>query len=83
MLEPRMAKFQWGQRVVAGVDLVNDGSYPDREADALLVAQGSMGEIVQIGQHVDTDTPIYLVEFGIDSQDSCVVGCMEEEINPA
>ena len=42
-----------------------------------------MGEIVQIGQHVDTDTPIYLVEFGIDSQDSCVVGCMEEEINPA
>jgi nitrogen fixation protein NifZ len=78
-----MAKFQWGQRVVAGVDLVNDGSYPDREADALLVAQGSMGEIVQIGQHVDTDTPIYLVEFGTDSQDSCVVGCMEEEILPA
>ena len=83
MLEPRMAKFQWGQRVAAGVDLVNDGSYPDREADALLVAQGSMGEIVQIGQHVDTDTPIYLVEFGTDSQSSCVVGCMEEEILPA
>ncbi len=83
MLEPRMAKFQWGQRVVAGVDLVNDGSYPDREADALLVAQGSMGEIVQIGQHVETNTPIYLVEFGTGSQDSCVVGCMEEEIIPA
>lgn len=83
MLEPRMAKFQWGQRVAAGVDLVNDGSYPDREADALLVAQGSMGEIVQIGQHVDTDTPIYLVEFSTDSQNSCVVGCMEEEILPA
>jgi nitrogen fixation protein NifZ len=83
MIEPRTAKYQWGQRVVAGIDLVNDGSYPEREANALLVAQGSVGEVVQIGHHVDSDAPVYLVEFGAESKDSCVVGCMEEEIFPA
>ena len=82
MLEPRVAKFQWGQRVVAGIDLINDGSYPEREENALLVAQGSVGEVVQIGHHVDSDIPIYLVEFGADAQSGCVVGCMEEEILP-
>lgn len=83
MIEPRVAKFQWGQRVVAGIDLVNDGSYPEREENALLVAQGSVGEVVQIGHHADFDIPIYLVEFGAAAQNGCVVGCMEEEILPA
>lgn len=82
MQESRVAKFQWGQRVVAGIDLINDGSYPEREENALLVAQGSMGEVVQIGHHVDSDMPIYLVEFGTDAKNGCVVGCMEEEILP-
>lgn len=80
MIEPRVAKFQWGQRVVAGIDLVNDGSYPEREENALLVAQGSMGEVVQIGHHADSNTPVYLVEFATGEQSGCVVGCMEEEI---
>lgn len=83
MIEPRVAKFQWGQRVVAGMDLVNDGSYPECAENALLVAQGSVGEVVQIGHHVDSDTPVYLVEFGTDSRSGCVVGCLEEEISPA
>ncbi|BBO99663.1 nitrogen fixation protein NifZ [Sulfuriferula nivalis] len=82
MIEPRVAKFQWGQRVVAGIDLINDGSYPECEENALLVAQGSIGEVVQIGHHVDTDTPVYLVEFGTDAKSGYVVGCMEEEISP-
>lgn len=76
MTDPRTPKYEWGQRVVATADLRNDGSYPDREAEALLVARGTAGEVVQVGMHVDTDTPVYLVEF----PGGCVVGCLEQEI---
>lgn len=76
MFEPRQPKYQWGQRVCTLADLVNDGSYPDKPAECLLVAEGSWGEIVQVGSHTDSNTPIYLVEFA----DHLVVGCFEEEI---
>jgi nitrogen fixation protein NifZ len=72
-------KFDWGMRVRATTDLVNDGSYPDRAEDELLVSTGSLGEIVNIGAHVETETTIYLVEFS----PQLVVGCLEEEIEPA
>lgn len=78
MSEPQVPRFQWGQRVRAALDLYNDGSYPEREADALLVRTGEAGEIVQIGTHVDSTIPIYLVEFSANH----VVGCFEEEIAP-
>jgi len=78
MIEPRTPKFQWGQRVATLTDLHNDGSFPDAELDALLAAVGDQGEIVQVGMHTDSNTPVYLVEFG----DRRVVGCMEEEIAP-
>lgn len=76
MDEIRLPKFQWGQPVLAIVDLVNDGSYPDCAIDELLAPQGTHGEVVQVGNHVDTQTPIYLVEF----PNGRVVGCLEEEI---
>ncbi|TWB53048.1 nitrogen fixation protein NifZ [Nitrospirillum viridazoti] len=79
MIEPRQPLYQWGQRMRAVIDLINDGSYPDMPADALLAASGTMGEIVQVGTHVDSGTPIYLVEFA----DRRVIGCLEEEIVPA
>jgi nitrogen fixation protein NifZ len=79
MSEQGEAKFEWGQRVRAVADLFNDGSFPEHPADALLVKAGDAGEIVQIGAHVETDTPIYLVEFG----DRKVVGCLAEEIELA
>ena len=79
MIEPRMPKYQWGQRVLAGTDLYNDGSFPEKEPDVLLVGTGSPGEIVQVGSHEESNTPIYLVEF----QPGLVVGCLEEEIVPA
>ena len=75
-MEPRIPKYDWGQRVAATVDLMNDGSYPDAPLDALLVASGDIGEIVQVGMHTDTNTPVYMVEF--DGRK--VVGCLEEEI---
>jgi nitrogen fixation protein NifZ len=76
MIEPRMPKYGWGQRVRAGVDLFNDGSYPDAAEGALLVCSGDPGEIVNVGTHVKSSTPIYLVEF----PENRVVGCLEEEL---
>lgn len=72
------AKYDWGQRVRATSDLFNDGSFPDQPADALLVRAGDAGEIIQIGAHVETETPIYLVEFS----EHRIVGCLEDEIAP-
>lgn len=77
-IEPRAALYSWGQRVIALDDLVNDGSYPERPADALLAARGTVGEIVNVGHAVDANEPVYLVQF-----DGCVIGCLEEEIVPA
>lgn len=79
MLDIREPKYQWGQPVVAAIDLVNDGSYPEMASEALLVASGTRGEIVQTGMHQDSNTPVYMVEF----PDGKVVGCLEEEIEPA
>jgi nitrogen fixation protein NifZ len=78
MIEPREPKYQWGQPVVAAVDLYNDGSLPDApQEDILLVVAGGPGEIVQIGHHDEANVPIYLVDFGV-----VVLGCLEEEIAP-
>ncbi|MGE5321119.1 MAG: nitrogen fixation protein NifZ [Hyphomicrobiaceae bacterium] len=79
MIEPREAKYQWGQRMVATADLFNDGTYPDREPEALLVTTGTPGEIVNVGYHEELNLPVYLVEFEAGG----VVGCLEEEITPA
>lgn len=76
MIDPRDPKYRWGQAVHALTDLHNDGSYPDSPVDALLVREGDRGEIVQVGTHVESGTPVYLVEFSGGS----VVGCLEEEI---
>lgn len=78
MIEPRLPRYQWGQRVRTLIDLHNDGSYPDQPPDGLLVGEGGQGEIVQVGSHEETNTPVYLVEFG----ERLVVGCLEEEIIP-
>ncbi|MGE4483144.1 nitrogen fixation protein NifZ [Acidocella sp.] len=78
MIEPRVAKYGWGQPVLAAEDLFNDGSFPGTEEGSLLVQAGERGEIVNVGTHVEANLPIYLVEF---SQDR-VVGCLEEEITP-
>lgn len=71
-------KFDWGQRVRATMDLVNDGSHPERADDELLVKRGETGEIVNVGTHVETETVVYLVEFS----PRLVVGCLKSEIEP-
>ncbi|MCA6116867.1 nitrogen fixation protein NifZ [Bradyrhizobium sp. WSM 1738] len=76
MIDPRLPKYQWGQRVKAAVDLINDGSFPDAPANGLLISAGAIGEIVQVGRHTEANVPIYLVEYG----ERLVVGCLEDEI---
>jgi len=76
MIEPVTPKFQWGQRVAAAIELVNDGSFPGQPVDAILAAVGDVGEVVQVGTHVESNTPVYLVQFSDDR----VVGCLEHEI---
>jgi nitrogen fixation protein NifZ len=78
MIDPRLPKYQWGQRVKTLVALHNDGTFPDAPPEGLLVGIGDAGEIVQVGTHTETNVPIYLVEFG----ERLVVGCLEEEIVP-
>ncbi|PPQ36715.1 nitrogen fixation protein NifZ [Rhodoblastus acidophilus] len=78
MIDPREPKYQWGMRVRCLIDLVNDGSFPDAEEDAVLAPEGTLGEIVQVGSHVESSTPVYMVEF----EQKYVVGCLEEEIEP-
>jgi nitrogen fixation protein NifZ len=70
--------YEWGQRVLAATDLFNDGSYPEQPAEALLVGNGEAGKIVQVGQHTDSGTVVYLVEFALNR----VVGCFEQELAP-
>jgi nitrogen fixation protein NifZ len=76
MIETVAPRFQWGQRVQALLDLYNDGSFPECPDGALLVREGDSGEVVQVGTHTESNTPVYLVEFGPDR----VVGCLEGEI---
>lgn len=71
-------RFDWGQKVLATENLFNDGTYPDQPADALLVRTGDIGEIVQVGKHVDTGTIVYMVAFALNK----VVGCFESELMP-
>lgn len=75
--EPRLPRYQWGQRVQALADLCNDGSYPDAAQDELLVPRGVVGEVVRIGHHTESGIPVYLVDFG-----ARVLGCLEDEIAP-
>lgn len=74
--EPAEPKFAWGQRVRALCDLVNDGTYPARGIDDLLVNAGTVGAVVRVGMHEESGTPVYLVEFSRD----LVVGCLEGEL---
>jgi nitrogen fixation protein NifZ len=78
MTETISPRYEWGQRVLAAADLFNDGSYPDQPPEALLVGNGEAGEIVQIGQHTDSKTVVYMVEFALNR----VVGCFEQELAP-
>jgi nitrogen fixation protein NifZ len=77
MMEASAPRYKWGQQVQAAADLYNDGSYPEHPYDALLVQCGESGEVVQVGQHTDSGTVVYMVEFPLNK----VVGCVEQELS--
>lgn len=78
LIEPATPKFQWGQPVIAAVDLYNDGSHPDVAQDQLMIVAGGPGEVVQVGLHTEANIAVYMVDFGL-----AVIGCLEHEILPA
>lgn len=76
MAEAQMAKYQWGQTINSQIDLINDGSFPEVAAEAVLVKKGTRGEVVNVGTVEETGVPVYLVEF----TNGKVVGVLEDEI---
>jgi nitrogen fixation protein NifZ len=78
-METSAPRYEWGQRVQAASDLLNDGSYPEQPPEALLVQNGEAGDVVQVGRHTDSGTVVYLVEFALNR----IVGCFEQELEPA
>lgn len=78
MTETSVPRYEWGQRVRAVMDLFNDGSYPERPANAMLVRKGEAGEVVQVGRHIDSGAVVYKVEFALNQ----VIGCLEPELMP-
>ncbi|MHB1022662.1 MAG: nitrogen fixation protein NifZ [Acidobacteriaceae bacterium] len=77
-METNNPRFEWGQRVQAAKNLFNDGSYPERPTNALLVREGEAGEVVQVGMHIESRTVVYKVEFALN----LIIGCFELELMP-
>ncbi len=76
---------QMGDLVYAALAIHNDGSLPDHDADALLVAAGGRGVIVNIG-HLEQDPKqvLYLVRF--EREDGVLgppVGCWPQGLDSA
>lgn len=80
MMDIREPAFRWGDRVVATVDLLNDGSHPGVTDEALLAPSGTVGEVVNVGHHAETNMPVYVVEFTSPEGRPVVVGCLEDEL---
>ncbi|MBT0668284.1 nitrogen fixation protein NifZ [Novosphingobium profundi] len=81
MMDIREPVFGWGEAVRATLDLVNDGTFPGVAPEAVLAAKGTLGEIVNVGHHSDSNQPVYLVEFPSEAiRGPLVVGCFEDEL---
>jgi len=83
-----LAELQPGDAVLAGKDIFNDGSFPDSEADELLVKQGTKGMIIKQGYLEEDETrSIYLVSFEKDSaagngvELGPPIGCWPEDLD--
>ncbi len=88
-----MSKFQMGDMVFAAQDLYNealeetgDSAIPGIAPDALLVATGARGVVVNVG-HVQEmpEEEIFLVRFETDAEGTLgePIGCLAEELSGA
>ncbi len=85
-----MSRFEMGDMVFAAIDLYNEpidetgeSGIPGVEINALLVASGTRGVIVNVGYAQEMpDEEIYLVRFEIDSDGTLgdPIGCLLDEL---
>lgn len=85
-----MSRFEMGDMVFAACDLYNealedsgDSAIPGVEADALLVAGGTRGVVVNVGHAQEMpDAEIYLVRFetAADGTLGEPIGCLADEL---
>jgi nitrogen fixation protein NifZ len=72
-------KFEYGEKVRVVRNLRNDGTYPGEPTGRLLVRQGSIGFVRDVGTFLQ-DQLIYSVDF-LDANRR--VGCREQELQLA
>jgi len=71
--------FEYGDAVRVIRNVRNDGTFPGTSTGALLVRQGSVGYVRDVGTFLQ-DQLIYSVDF---MEAGCMVGCREQELQPA
>ena len=76
------SQYEIGELVFCTEDLLNDGGMPDADEDAVLVALGSRGMVVQTGYlEADEQQMIYLVRFeDANGELGQPIGCLPEEL---
>jgi nitrogen fixation protein NifZ len=72
-------RFEYGEGVRVLRNIRNDGTFPGHATGTLLVPRGSVGFVRDVGTFLQ-DQLIYSVHF-LDAER--VVGCREEELQPA
>lgn len=72
-------RFEFGEQVRVVRTIRNDGTFPGKARGELLVHQGSVGYVKDVGTFLQ-DQVIYSVDF---LESGCMVGCREQEIQPA
>ncbi len=72
-------RFEYGQQVRVVRTIRNDGTFPGKSRGELLVRQGSVGYVKDVGTFLQ-DQVIYSVDF---PDNGCLVGCREQEIQLA
>lgn len=85
-----MSRFEMGDMVFAACDLYNEvleesgeSAIPDQPADALLVAAGTRGVVVNVGHAQEMpDAEIYLVRFETANDGTLgePIGCLVDEL---
>ena len=77
-------QLQPGDAIVAARDIINDGSFPEYEEDALLVRAGTRGVVINFGHlEENEDQEVFLVKFENDAQGAELgppIGCWPEDI---
>ena len=74
-----LPKFEFGSAVRLMRNVRNDGTFPGLDTGKLLVRRGSVGFVKDVGTFLQ-DQLVYSVHFLDDNR---LVGCREEELQPA